>query len=289
MSALVSALVSGLLLGGFLLLATLGFALTNRVFRFLNIAHAETMEVAGLGTWFLQSGLGLNIVLAAVLSIAAASVVGLLVGRYIYEPMLPRGPALLFITSIGVTFLIHGAIDMAAGPGIKSFNIPSPKDIIIGSVRLPPYEIGIFVLAGLAMAGLFIYLSRTRTGRSIRAVADNRELAYFRGLNVQRVSTSVWLISGGLAGLAGVALGLMGTLTTDLFNQQTLYILSAAILAGFGSLYGIAVATLLLGVVLNVSTLWISTGYQPAVAFAVIIAVLLVRPQGIFGIRGRTV
>lgn len=277
----------GIVTGAFLLIATLGFALTSRVNKFLNIAHAEYMSASALVTWYLSSELGVPFILAAVVSIAFVALLGLLVARVVYDPMLVRGPAVLLIVSVGVVYLIHGVTEFVVSPGTKNFALPQLQTWQVGPVGITPYQVIIVAAAIVCFAGLHLFLTRTTAGTSVRAIADNRELAEVRGIDVRRATRSVWLIAAGLAAVGGICLGMLGTLTTDVAFEQILLILSVSILAGLGSVYGVAIAAFVLGVAMDLSTMVIPAGYRTAVAFVLIIVVLLFRPQGLFGKRVR--
>ncbi len=276
----------GLVTGSFLLIATLGFALTSRANKFLNIAHAEYISVAALVTYALGTT-GMPFLLAALLAIVGVALLGLLVGRIVYEPMLARGPEILLIVSVGVVYLLHGVIEMAVSPGTKAFDLPRFSNWTVGDLSFNPYHVLIVVLAAVAFAGLHLFLSRTSAGVAIRAISDNRGLAEIRGINVRSATRNVWMIAAALAALGGVCLGLLGTLTTDIAFEQILLVLAVSILAGLGSVYGVAVAALVLGITMDLSTMVVPSGYRTGVAFLLIILVLLFRPQGLFGKKTR--
>ncbi|KRE38976.1 hypothetical protein ASG73_00995 [Janibacter sp. Soil728] len=277
----------GVVSGAFLLIATLGFALTSRVNKFLNIAHAEYMAVGALMTYYLSVEVGLNFIIAAVVSIAAVGCLGWFIGRTVFESMLARGPEILLILSVGVVYLLQGITEIVVSPGTKSYALPRLDSWKVAGVNVTPYQVAIVALAGLAFLALHLFLSRTQAGASVRAIADNRELAEIRGINVRRATRDVWIIASALAALGGVCLGMMGTLTTDLAFAQILLILAVSILAGLGSVYGVAIAAFTIGIAMDLSTLIVPSGYRTAVAFLIIIAVLLFRPQGLFGKKVR--
>lgn len=279
--------VFGVVDGAFLLMATLGFALVSRVHKFLNIAHAELMSVAALLTWGLSVQAGLPFLAAAAIAIVVVAILGLGLGRVVYEPMLSRGPEILLIVSVGVVYLIHGTVEAIVSPGVKSFAIPKPHSWHAGDLHVTPYQVAVVVLAACCFIGLHLFLSRTSAGSAIRAISDNRELAEMRGIDVRRATRHVWLIASGLAAVAGIGLGVLGTLTTDIAFEQILLILSVAILAGLGSIYGVAIAAFALGLAMDISTMVVPGGYRATVAFLVIIIVLVFRPQGLFGRRVR--
>lgn len=280
-------LAFGVVDGAFLLIATLGFALVSRVHRFLNIAHAELMSVAALLTWGLSVAAGLPFLVAAAIAIAAVAGLGLMLGRVVYEPMLARGPEVLLIVSVGVVYLMHGVLEAIVSPGIKSFDIPNAASWQLAGLRIGPYQVAVIALAVCCFVGMHLFLSRTSVGSTIRAIADNRELAEMRGVDVRRATRYVWLIASSLAGVGGVGLGVLGTLTTDMAFEQILLILSVAILAGLGSIYGVAIAAFALGLAMDLSTIVVPSGYRTSVAFLVIIIMLIFRPQGLFGRRVR--
>lgn len=279
--------VFGVVDGAFLLMATLGFALVSRVHKFLNIAHAELMSVAALLTWGLSVQAGLPFLAAAAIAVVVVAALGLALGRIVYEPMLSRGPEILLIVSVGVVYLIHGTVEAIVSSGVKSFAIPKPTTWHLGDLHVTPYQVAVVVLAALCFLGLHLFLSRTSAGSAIRAISDNRELAEMRGIDVRRATRHVWLIASGLAAVAGIGLGVLGTLTTDIAFEQILLILSVAILAGLGSIYGVAIAAFALGLAMDLSTMVVPGGYRTTVAFLVIIIVLVFRPQGLFGRRVR--
>jgi len=217
------------------------------------------------------------------LDVLAVSLLGLIVARVFYDPIKHRGSSVLLITSVGVTFFLHGIAEGAIGTGIRVFDIPPPAVVVVGRIRITAYQIAIIAIAVLATVGLNLFMNRTRTGMAIRAMAINRDLAASRGIDIRATSRASWLIASGLAGVAGVLLGVQATLTTDLAFQQILIILTVAIVGGLGSLYGVIAAAFIVGIAMDVSVLWLPGGYRPMVAFAVVIIVLAVRPSGLAG------
>jgi branched-chain amino acid transport system permease protein len=273
----------GIVTGGFLLLATIGFALTSRVERFLNIAHAELISVGALGTWFLSARVGLPVWLAAICAVALAAVLGLLIARTIYDPLFGRDSSILLITSVGVVFFLGGVIEAIIGPGFHTIRVPALPAWQLGSVRVNPYQVGVLVVGLASVAFLHLFLTRTRIGIFIRALTDDRTLAEARGVDVRRTTRYVWLVASALAGLAGVALGLIGTITSEIAFQQILLILTVSIVAGLGNIYGVAIAAFVIGIAMDMSVLWLPGGYRTAVAFAAVIVVLSFRREGLAG------
>ncbi|MAY88251.1 branched-chain amino acid ABC transporter permease [Arenibacterium halophilum] len=275
--------LTGIVTGCFLILATIGFSFTRRVEGFLNIAHAELLGVSAFTTWALNKLLGWNIFPSAFVAIVFTAFVGLAIGRIVYDPIRRFGPSVMLITSVGVAYAIGGTMDALIGTGIRTLDIPLASSIRFWGLRITNYQLLVVVLAVVACASLALFLNKSKTGLAIRAMSANPELAASRGIDVQKTSRATWLISSGMAGLAGVMLGVIATLSTDIAFHQILQILAVAILAGLGSLYAVILSGLIVGVAMDVSVFWIPAGYRPLIAFAVVILVLLIRPQGLAG------
>lgn len=277
--------VSGVVTGCFLILATIGFSLTRRVEGFLNIAHAELLGVSAFTTWWLNAELDAHVIVAAVVAIAVTALVGLVIARVVYDPIRTRGPAVLLITSTGVAFVLGGIMDGLIGTGIRTLQIGLAQRYEVLGIRITSHQLLMVLLAAATSVSLAVFLNRTRTGLAIRAMSANPSLAASRGVNLNATSRATWLLSSSLAGIAGVMLAVVATLTTDLAFAQILQILAVAILAGLGSLYAVIVSGLLVGIAMDVSAFWIPAGYRPLVAFAVVIVVLVFRPAGLAGTR----
>ena len=275
--------VTGIVTGCFLILATIGFSLTRRVEGFLNIAHAELLGVSAFTTWFLNASAGWPILPSALVAIAFTAATGLLIGRLVYDPIRSRGPAVLLITSVGVAYVIGGTVDALVGTGIRTLDIALPTTYRVAGIRITDYQLIVVALAAATSLALALFLNRTRTGLAIRAMSANPSLAAARGIDVKVTSRATWLLSSGLAGLAGVMLAVVATLSTDIAFQQILQILAVAILAGLGSVFTVIYAGLAIGVAMDVSVYWIPAGYRPLIAFAVVIVVLVFRPEGLAG------
>lgn len=279
--------LTGLVTGSFLILATIGFSFTRRVEGFLNIAHPELLGVSAFTTWGLNVIWGWHIIPSAMVGIVFTAFVGLIIGRVVYDPIRALGPAILLITSVGVHYVLGGSVDAIVGTGIRSLDIPLAESYRLWGLRITNYQMIVVVFAALATVGLALFLNKTPMGLAIRAMSANPELAASRGIDVKSTSRTTWLISSGLAGLAGVMLAVIATLSTDIAFNLILQILAVAILAGLGSLYAVVAAGLIIGVAMDVSVFWIPAGYRPLVAFSVVILVLMFRPEGLAGKKSR--
>lgn len=275
--------VYGLLMGCILLLATVGFSMIRRIEGFLNIAHGQMLAVGAYFTYFFNAVLNWNIVLSAVLAVLATAGVGFLVAKVVFFPLKGRAPLVIAIVSTGVSYVIQGIIEILFGPFVKQYKFPPMRAIKIGDLSLAgPDQIAMVVAAILAVLFLHFLLTKTETGKAIRAMSSDFDLARIRGINTPRLRVYVWLIASGLGGLAGVMIGLISRLTPYMGFEYIMMIMIVAILGGLGSIYGAMVAALIIGLITQMSVLVIPAQYSQVIAFVLIIIVLLVRPKGIF-------
>ncbi|GAP12650.1 branched-chain amino acid ABC-type transport system, permease components [Longilinea arvoryzae] len=275
--------VYGLLMGCILLLATVGFSMIRRIEGFLNIAHGQMLAVGAYFTFFFNAKLGWNIIPSAIVAVLATAVIGYLTAKVVFFPLKGRAPLVIAIVSTGVSYVIQGTIEILFGPFVKQYKFPPMRAIKIGDLSLAgPDQIAMVVAAILAVLFLHFLLTKTETGKAIRAMSSDFDLARIRGINTPRLRIYVWLIASGLGGLAGVMIGLISRLTPYMGFEYIMMIMIVAILGGLGSIYGAMVAALIIGLITQMSVLVIPAQYSQVIAFVLIIIVLLVSPKGIF-------
>lgn len=284
---------NGLKFGLVVALCSIGLSLVFGTTRLVNFAHAELITFGALAAWFFNSptiGPSVALVFAGAAAIAFPAVAGAGMRVALWRPLERRrvGLVQMMIISIGFGLLVRYGFGVIYGTSPRTYTdfvaqrpwswgplVFPPKDLVI-----IPLCIGVLVLVAAAM-------QLTRLGTGIRAVADNRDLAEASGIDVQRTILTVWILAGGLAGLGGLVFGLTQSVQWDMGFTLLLTVFAAVILGGIGSVYGPMVGGIVVGMVAELSTLWISAEFKVAVAMAALIAVLLVRPQGILGIRER--
>lgn len=190
----------------------------------------------------------------------------------------------MFIISIGVSlFLRHLLLIFYGGRREQYDQYALQSEIDIGPVSITPRDLTVTIIAILVIVGVGLMLQRTRMGKAMRAVSDNRDLAESSGIDVNRVILFVWILGGGLAALGGVFYGLTTAVYWDMGFNLLLLMFAGVILGGLGSAFGAVVGSLVVGLVAQLSTLWFPTELQNAWALLALIIVLLVRPQGILG------
>jgi neutral amino acid transport system permease protein len=277
----------GLITGSVLAVAAVGFAMVRQLEGFLNIAHGQYLLIGALlGLGLMQ--LGLNVYVAGLLTVVLVGTIGMAIAWLVFFPLRYKGLLAQFFTSIGVAFVLYGLVLATwTGSGIKVYPISFGRLLTIGDLRMSVGEIILIAIAWLSVLSLHLFLTRTSLGIWIRAVASNRELARARGVRSDLVMSVVWFLASAFAGLAGVMIGALGSVHSELGWQYILTILAVAVMGGVGNLYGVMAAGLILGFVIDLSSLAISSKYGTIVAFSVIILTLVVRPEGLFSIQRR--
>lgn len=275
----------GLLTGSILAISASGFALIRQVEGFLNIAHGQYMLIGAIvGLSFTQ--LGFNIFFAGIFATLIVGLFGMLMSWIVFEPLRGKGHLAQFFSSIGVAFVLYGFILATwTGSGIKVYPINFGKSFNFGFLNFTLGEVFVIAIAWSCMLFLHLFLTKTSIGLWIRAVANNSTLAKTRGVNSSFVLYIVWFVSSAFAGISGVLVGALGSVHSELGWQYILTILAVSVMGGVGNLYGVLASGLILGLVIDLSSLFIPSKYGMALVFSVIILILLFRPQGLFSSR----
>jgi branched-subunit amino acid ABC-type transport system permease component len=289
MQELTQLLVNGLISGSILAIGAIGITLVFGILDIGNFAHGEYLTIGMYAAWVVNVELGMPFAVAIVAAVVVAGAIGVLLDMGVLSSFRDKGPGALLIVTLGLSLILRNVLLFIFGPAPKSFDVDVTSVYEIAGIRISfPQLLAIGVTIGVVVFTAWL-LSRTRTGKSMRAMADDRELAGVAGVNMHRTRRSTWLVSSGLAGLGGVLVGL----TQGAFNPETgwnllLLLFTAAILGGLRSAYGTLLGGLILGLSMEVST-WsgllggLDSIYKPVLAFVVLIALLMLRPQGLFG------
>src|SRR6478609_9181063 len=282
---------NGLVTGSVIAIAAVGVSIVYGILRLVNFAYGDFMAFGALMTYLFQGPLHLSFVLATALGMIATAALSVGLDPILWRPLRARraGFMSLFLASIGLALVLRQALLLAFGPQPQIYRVDQYKVYVLGSVRLSQAQFVTILTSAAVIVAVGLFLSRTSLGRTMRALADDRALAAVAGIDVGRVIAFTWILSGLLAGLAGVLAGLIQTTFDPNFGFQLLLpVFAAVVLGGIGSAYGALAGGLTLGIAMELST-WpsffggVDPVYKPVVAFTVLIAALLVRPQGLFG------
>lgn len=311
----------GIVNGMVIAIASVGLSMTYAILGFANFAHGDyitTGAFTGWGVAWLIAGFGtaeigglilvsaggnifapeigatvvgtpLAILAGLVVAGIGAIVLSLVIDRVVYRPMRGVGGIPLLIASIGVALALRYLVVFVFGQSSRSVTAAAYSlEIPIGSgtLNISGHELAV-ILVGLAlMVTVHLLLQRTKLGKAMRAMADNKDLARITGIPTERIIRWTWIIGGGLAGVAGFLLMLeSGTIAYNRGWILLLPIFAAVILGGIGSIYGAMFGGLIIGLTESLSIIWLPSGYGRAAAFMLMILVLLFRPQGLFAGR----
>ena len=282
---------SGLLFGLILAPAALGLSMVFGTTGLTNFAHGELVTFGALITYFSNAVLGIPFVLAAVVAVLAGMAFGWAQDSGLWRPLRRRGTGLIamMIVTIGLQFFLRNMYQYFTKGRLLNYNeYLTPAGTDVGGVfTFTTRDIAVAGSCLVVLAAVLLALSRTRLGRATRAVADNPALASATGIDVDRVISVVWIIGSGLAALAGVFLGFQLGVTFQIGQLVLLLLFAAVTLGGLGSVWGAVIGALIIGVLIDLSTLVVPSDLKNAGALLLLIIILLVRPQGLLGRRER--
>jgi neutral amino acid transport system permease protein len=283
--------INGLSSGGIYALGAIGLSLVYGILKLVNFAHGDFMTIGGYVAFAINVSAGMPLIVAVLGAIAAVAALALVLEWGIWAPMRRRGAGImqLLLLSIGLAFVLRNLILFEWGGDDRSLDVDRFQSWNpFAGVRITAIQVTVILTAGVVLLLVAAMLKSTLIGKTMRALADSFDLAEVSGVNTRRVVTYTWLLAGSLAGLAGVLAAIYTTLTPNTGWFLLLSIFAAVVLGGIGNAYGALVGGVVLGLVQEWSTMFIEPTYKEAIGFLVLILVLLVRPQGIFG-QARTV
>jgi len=286
---LLQLIFNGLVTGSILAIGAIGASLVWGVLRIGNFAHGDYMALGAFTAFVVNVPLGQNLLVATLAGVAITSIFSVVAHQLVLKPMRGRGLTSVFIVTVGLAFVMRNTLFLTFGSGARSFSIDQAQVFVVGPLRISPGQAITVVVALVAIGIVGWVLSSTGIGRSMRAVSENADLAAVTGVNTDRLAVATWLLAGCLAGVAGICLGLVQGTFDASFGAYTLFLIfTAVVLGGIGSAYGALGGGLSLGLAMEVST-WsgfaggLDPRYKLVLAFVVLILLLLLRPDGLFG------
>lgn len=298
MHELIQTLINGLTTGLLYALIALGYSMVYGVLQLLNFAHGDLYMIgAYIGYYVLQwfggsSAVSIPIpLLIAIMFIAAglgAGVLGVLIERFAYRPLRDAPRIAPLITALGVSFVLENAALLLFGAFTKSYDTPSfisfHTGIHAGDLNIDAVQLTIFGVSVLMMWGLMVLVNRTTMGKSMRAVASDREAAEMLGINVDRTIAFTFFIGSVMAGVAGVMSGLaFNQISNTVGFLAGLKAFTAAVVGSIGSIPGAMIGGVFIGLCEAFASSYISTEFTDLIVFGILIVVMLFKPTGIFG------
>ena len=284
-------LLNGVKFGLIIAMTAIGLSLVFGTTGLINFAHGELVTFGAIIAYFINvAGPGIPLVGAALLAVAVGGLFGGALDRGLWRPLRDRRTGLvqMLVISIGLTLVLRHVMLIAFGGGSRTYSdyaVQAP--LTLGPLRVTPRDLVVMGLSVLVLVGIALLLQRTRLGKAMRAVADNRDLAESSGIDVKRIILIVWVLGGALAAMGGVFLGVVENVHYMMGFRLLLLMFAGVILGGLGTAFGAAVGSLVVGIVTEVSTVWLTSELKEMWALIILILILLARPQGILGIKER--
>ena len=282
-------LINGISLGSIYAIIALGYTMVYGIAKMLNFAHGDVIMVGGYMCFCATTYLGWPAPAGILLAVVVCTVLGVVIERLAYKP-LRMAPALaVLITAIGVSYFLQNAALLIWGSSTKSFTSVvggSPIPLFGGQLTIAPVTIVTVVTCIIIMVVLTLFTNKSKAGTAMRAVSEDKGAAQLMGINVNTTISLTFAIGSGLAAIAGVLLcSAYPTLMPTTGSMPGIKAFTAAVFGGIGSIPGAFIGGILLGVMEIFAGAYISTQLQNAIVFAVLIIVLLVKPDGLLGKR----
>ncbi len=296
-------IVDGLLMGGMIGLGAIGVTLTYSILRFANFAHGEfitwgtyaTLAVSALIGWATGNHLGTlgpfsfgwPVLLAGVVAMLLTGLLALALDVVLFSRLRARSNAIIMVmASFGASMALRSLLEFIVTSEPKYFSREIQIAMPLGAgIRVTPDQLLMLAITAAFVVGIHIVMTRTTIGRSMRAVSENPQLARVAGVDVEAVIRATWLAGGALACAAGIMSGITVQVRPFMGFDLLLPLFAAAILGGIGSVPGAVIGGLVVGLSEAAAVPLVGGGFRAAVAFILLIAVLLVRPTGLFGVR----
>ncbi|HEV2582838.1 MAG TPA: branched-chain amino acid ABC transporter permease [Ktedonobacteraceae bacterium] len=280
----------GLVTASILALASVGLSLQFGVTNYINFAYGELLTFGAYFAWIANNQYGWNIWVALLVGAIMVGIVAVVINVLILQQFIRRQYPTLFmlVVTFGLSLILANVILAIWGGDFRRYNVAPDTQVNIGPFLFTGQQLIIMGIAVVLMLALHVLLTYTKLGKAMRAMSDNATLARNCGINTDLVTNFTWLLSGFMGGIAGIVLALNITSFQPAFGGDFLFVIFAAvILGGIGRPYGAMAGALVIGIVTEVAAVPLNSSFKNDAAFAILILVLLLRPQGIFSSEGK--
>lgn len=286
---IITRLIYGVNFGLLLALAAIGISLIYGTTKLNNFAHGEMVTFGAVMFLLFGTTLGVPLIPAILITLVLSAFTGYAQDAWLHKPLRKRGIGLVqaMIVTIGLSILVRYVILFYLGGNIETLDTGLTGNVTIGPATITIASLVSMGVSVVILALVALFLTRTRIGKATRAVSDNASLAAASGINVDRIIRIVWVLAATLTGLSGILYGIFRQVNWNMGFQILLLLFAAVTLGGLGSAFGALVGSLIIGIVTEVSTVFIANDLRYAVALLILILVLLVRPQGVLGRKER--
>ena len=278
-------LINGISLGSVYAIIALGYTMVYGIAKMLNFAHGDVIMIGGYMAFCSISYLGWPVVPSVLLSIFVCTILGIVIERLAYKPLRNAASLAVLITAIGVSYFLQNAALLIWTSNPKAFpNMVNLPPLVIGGLQISAVSLVTIIACIVIMAVLTLFTNKTKMGKAMRAVSEDKEAAQLMGIHVDGTISLTFAIGSGLAAIAGVLLcSAYPTLMPTTGAMPGIKAFTAAVFGGIGSIPGAMLGGILLGIIEIFGKAYISTQLSDAIVFSVLILILLVRPTGLLG------
>ena len=282
-------LINGISIGSVYAIIALGYTMVYGIAKMLNFAHGDVIMVGAYISFCVTNYLGLPAIVSVVAAMLVCTLLGIVIEGLAYKPLRGAPSLAVLITAIGVSYFLQNGAQLIWTSAPKSFTSVvkmEPIHLFNNQIVITGEVILTVVVSALVMVGLHLFTSKTKTGKAMRAVSEDRAAAQLMGINVNRTISTTFAIGSCLAAVAGVLLcSTVPTLEPTTGSMPGIRAFTAAVFGGIGSIPGAMLGGILLGLIETFAKVYISTQYSDAIVFFVLIVILLVKPAGLLGKR----
>ena len=280
-------LINGIYIGAIYAVIALGYTMVYGIAKMLNFAHGDVIMVGAYMSYAVTSSMGIGMVPSILIAMVICTVLGIIIEGLAYKPLRGTSSLAVLITAIGVSYFLQNAAQLIWGPAAISFNhlvTAKPLSLFGGQVKISAEALVTLAVAVLVMVGLTLFVNKTKTGKAMRAVSEDRDAAQLMGINVNRTISITFAIGSALAAIAGVLLcSKVSSVYPTVGAMPGIRAFTAAVFGGIGSIPGAMLGGMLLGLIETFGSAYISALPSDAIVFFVLIIVLLVKPAGLLG------
>ncbi len=280
-------LINGISIGAVYAIIALGYTMVYGIAKMLNFAHGDVIMVGAYASYCVTSYLGLPAALSILVAVAVCTLLGIMIEGLAYKPLRGTPSLAVLITAIGVSYFLQNAAQLIFGSAPKNFSsivTMRPLSLFNGGLTITGEVLITVALCVAIMVGLTLFTTKTKMGKAMRAVSEDRAAAQLMGINVNQTISITFAIGSALAAIAGVLLcSTVPTLMPTTGAMPGIRAFTAAVFGGIGSIPGAMLGGILLGIIETFSKAYISTQFSDAIVFSVLIIILLVKPAGLLG------
>ena len=280
-------LINGISIGSVYAIIALGYTMVYGIAKMLNFAHGDVIMVGAYISFCVTNYLGLPSFVSVLAAVVVCTVMGIVIEGLAYKPLRGTPSLAVLITAIGVSYFLQNAAQLIWSSSPKNFTSVVTMDPIVlmeGKLVITGEVLLTVAACIVVMVGLTLFTSKTRTGKAMRAVSEDRDAAQLMGINVNRTISTTFAIGSALAAIAGVLLcSTVPTLMPTTGSMPGIRAFTAAVFGGIGSIPGAMLGGILLGIIETFSKAYLSTQFSDAIVFSVLIIILLVKPAGLLG------